>query len=329
MKQERREAKRTFTKICFIMLAYNLIMLVGGIIWIGIASMREAADRVRAAAGSVDFQTMVGNVLEDETFITELADRGTMSIVAVAFGMILILAWKKKAFFKELFLRREKKMDGKTFLCLLCIFMSIQAIIVPVYNLAEGMLNYIGYTMESANETASGISTNVSMFLYAGIIGPVAEELIFRGAVLSGLKPYGKRFAIVFSSILFGIFHGNLVQIIFAGLVGMILGYVAVEYSIWWSILIHILNNAVFGDGLGYLLALVKEPAAEGISYGILGAFLVAAVVICIRKQKEIKAYYRENRIEKRYVKYFLTSIGMIVFTMVMVGLGITDIVKM
>ena len=41
------------------------------------------------------------------------------------------------------------------------------------------------------------------------ILAPVAEELMFRGWILRSLRPYGKRFAVLGSAVLFGIFHGN------------------------------------------------------------------------------------------------------------------------
>ena len=36
--------------------------------------------------------------------------------------------------------------------------------------------------------------------------------------------------------------HGNIPQAVFAIFVGVVLGYVTIEYSIWWAILLHIFN---------------------------------------------------------------------------------------
>lgn len=71
------------------------------------------------------------------------------------------------------------------------------------------------------------------------------EEFVFRGIVLGQLRRYGDGIAVVISAILFGIFHGNLRQIPFAFLVGLVLGYIVVRTNnIWITIAIHFFNNA-------------------------------------------------------------------------------------
>ena len=52
----------------------------------------------------------------------------------------------------------------------------------------------------------------VLQFTYVIIVGPVVEELIFRGLIISVLKPYGKWLAVFFSAFSFGIMHGNIPQ---------------------------------------------------------------------------------------------------------------------
>lgn len=51
---------------------------------------------------------------------------------------------------------------------------------------------------------------------------PVAEELIFRGVVFKRLKLYiGAVPAIIFSALIFGIMHVNLVQCLYAAVLGL------------------------------------------------------------------------------------------------------------
>lgn len=47
-----------------------------------------------------------------------------------------------------------------------------------------------------------------------------------RCCALGIVKKYGKAFGVVAVSIVFGLIHGNIIQFIFATLVGLILGYV-------------------------------------------------------------------------------------------------------
>ncbi len=91
------------------------------------------------------------------------------------------------------------------------------------------------------------------ILLCVGIIGPIAEEYVFRGVIYPRLKDYlGVWWAVLLSALLFGAFHGNLVQFIYATLMGVALAWSA-EYfhTLKASILLHISANiwvTVLGD---------------------------------------------------------------------------------
>jgi hypothetical protein len=74
-------------------------------------------------------------------------------------------------------------------------------------------------------------------------VGPCVEEAVFRGAVLRQLLPHGQNFAIVFSALLFGCYHLNLEQGIYAFILGLVLGYTASRFSLKWSLALHMTNN--------------------------------------------------------------------------------------
>lgn len=84
------------------------------------------------------------------------------------------------------------------------------------------------------------------LFIVA-IVPPICEELAFRGFILSGLRHMGHKWrAIVISSIFFGLAHALLQQSIGAALVGMVLGYLAVQCgSLLPPILYHMLHNGL------------------------------------------------------------------------------------
>ncbi len=81
-----------------------------------------------------------------------------------------------------------------------------------------------------------------------GIIVPIAEEVVFRGAILRRLlfefrNPW---IAIVISAVIFGAVHGNAAQFIHALLVGILLGWVFSRTgSILPGIVIHWVNNSI------------------------------------------------------------------------------------
>lgn len=98
----------------------------------------------------------------------------------------------------------------------------------------------------SPTSTASpdSILTCILEVAAIAIVPPICEEFAMRCCSIGMLKKYGKGFAVLAVSIIFGIMHGNIVQIVFAFLVGLILGYVTVKTdSIVPAILIHGFNN--------------------------------------------------------------------------------------
>lgn len=239
---------------------------------------------------------------------------GGLSIAGTAAGLLFLrFRYRRKGCLAEMWQTR-KKMEAGRFLQIFCVFMSCQAVFMAAAALAETVLNPLGYTLTEAAQNASAVSTTASMFLYTALIGPVAEELVFRGFVMKSLLPYGKGFAVVVSAVLFGAIHGNFLQGLFAAGSGLVFGYVAVEYSLKWSILIHILNNMVFSDLLGRLTKLLPETAQAAVEYGITLGFFLAACVILFQNKSKIRRWWRDSRPGKRCFLYAFTSIWVILF---------------
>jgi|GEM_PF-3367129 len=78
------------------------------------------------------------------------------------------------------------------------------------------------------------------------IVGPIFEELLFRGVIYNRLRTdFDPLISAYISGILFGIYHMNLIQGIYATLCGIILGVVYEYYgSVLAPILFHIFMNA-------------------------------------------------------------------------------------
>ena len=119
--------------------------------------------------------------------------------------------------------------------------------ILPMQFLAEK----INLTMPEGTEEMFKSIMKVSWgYVALGIMVPVAEEIVFRGAIQRVLQnALGERnrwIAIVVSALIFGIIHFNLAQGLHAFLVGLLLGWL---YSKTGSILpgfvFHWVNNTV------------------------------------------------------------------------------------
>ena len=95
---------------------------------------------------------------------------------------------------------------------------------------------------------------NYSLLWFVGtlILPPVTEEIIFRGLILGYLRRAGAGFILanLIQAVCFGIYHQNLVQGIYAVVMGFLLGYLADRYeSLLAPMLLHFLFN-LFGTVL-------------------------------------------------------------------------------
>ena len=106
----------------------------------------------------------------------------------------------------------------------------------------SNMPNFIEDTMmEQLSYSFWGILT-------VAIVGPIAEELVFREGVCgylarNGAKPWK---AIWVSAVLFGIIHMNPAQVVVAMIIGFILGVIYIKTgNVVLTSIIHILNNSI------------------------------------------------------------------------------------
>ena len=133
---------------------------------------------------------------------------------------------------------------------------------------------------------AAGVAV---LLVKTAVIPAMVEELALRGIVLQSLRKYGTVFAITASSCVFALLHGSAVQIPFAFLAGLALGYVyCLTESIWACVLVHMLNNA-FSCAELVLYETYSEQQAFNIMTVltvIIAVLGVAALVILWRQRK-------------------------------------------
>ncbi len=86
-----------------------------------------------------------------------------------------------------------------------------------------------------------------SVILVVGLIPAICEELAFRGFILSGLRHMGHKWAaIVITAILFGCTHSLLQQQISATLIGILIGFIAVQSgSLLPAMAFHFTHNSL------------------------------------------------------------------------------------
>jgi hypothetical protein len=148
-------------------------------------------------------------------------------------------------------------------------------------------------SQELMNRIINGSSLFVAI-LGIGILAPIIEEIIFRGLILTELKKITAiPAAIIIQGMLFGIYHGNLQQAIYAGVLGIVLGYVCVKTgSLFCSILVHIFFNTTSLLMDRVFTGIVNENVNEATSVIFLLAsitFILAgfAILQVINKNRE------------------------------------------
>lgn len=117
-----------------------------------------------------------------------------------------------------------------------------------------------------------GVPMLAGVVLY-GIVSPFAEEIVFRGIIFNRLRkdfPVGG--AVLLSGILFGLYHGNLVQGVYGMLMGSLMAYLYARMGRFWvPCLFHMAAN----------LTVYLTAQAPGIHEKVF-TMPVAAVMLCI-----------------------------------------------
>ncbi|HCT90257.1 MAG TPA: hypothetical protein DF613_02565 [Lachnospiraceae bacterium] len=127
------------------------------------------------------------------------------------------------------------------------------------------MFSGISRIFPGYDQTSTRVFGGQSIFMLLAvvvIVSPVIEELVFRGLLQQRIRDYlGRGWAIGLTAVTFGIYHGNVVQFIYASLVGVFLGcvlertqdmrapIVAHIVANFWSIIGMTIITLILGSG--------------------------------------------------------------------------------
>ena len=135
-------------------------------------------------------------------------------------------------------------------------------------------------------ETEFSLPLWLGIILY-GICSPLAEEIVFRGLVYNRLRrQYSVWLAVAGSSVLFGLYHGNLIQAGYATVLGILM---AVLYERYGSFLVPVLIHSIANTGIYCIMNMEKTREAVMTPAGcfISGGIAVLLLWLLMRKQKE------------------------------------------
>lgn len=165
----------------------------------------------------------------------------------------------------------------------------------------------VGYDYANQLETVIGESPLWVSVIGTVVIAPLGEEFIFRKILIDRTRRWGDTVSILLSGALFGLFHGNLFQLFYTAMFGMLLAYVYTRTGqLRWCVGLHALVNFIggivptllrewigtdaFGDSEKLMDHLMQNPLQLLVYMQyvlLLYLFMAAAVVlvICLRKR--------------------------------------------
>ena len=136
----------------------------------------------------------------------------------------------------------------------------------------------------------------ILLFAVVGILAPVVEEVLFRGLILKRIQDYiGSMWAVILSALIFGIYHGNMVQFIYASILGAALGMIMCRTNSLYAVIVaHIAANvwSLFGS----VLAEVLKAQSIVLYFVVMAVFVLTALISGVylmgpeQKKKELQS---------------------------------------
>ncbi len=263
------------------------------LIQLGVATMITSA-----ISGILSFiftlDVMLNQGIEDPVLVIEMVtEKLTAPLIMLAMTVVSYLAANLFAYFignaftkKNYNAKLFGKIQMKPLDCILAVLavLGIQMVSVLIQTLVINLtgMNGVDETTASLLSFSDNILQNVLMVVYTVIIAAITEELLCRGVVMKSLSPVSPSFALVASSALFGIMHGNFNQMFNGFLLGLVIGYAAIKSkSIFLPIILHMAANghAMVMGFLEYKLGKSFLPI-ETVYIIVLAAVGVAAAVL-------------------------------------------------
>lgn len=259
------------------------------------------------------------NIVTDQNkfVITYLIN--AISIYVIGYGSIKLLLKNTENVEKK----EKKKLKISGFLLLIAILIGSAQIVNIITQIILTIIKSI-FSIQINNNVAELMETSdsISLILFAVILGPLFEELIFRGTLLKKLRVFGDKTAIIYTAIAFGLFHCNIAQIPFAITAGLILAYTVVKTNnIVYSIILHMILN---GLSVALTILLLKENQYTIIMLIMLLIFaciILTLIFVPIKlSNKEVKIE-NESKYEKKNlyknIGYIFSVISIVILTIV------------
>ncbi|WP_163193610.1 CPBP family intramembrane glutamic endopeptidase [Clostridium thermarum] len=155
---------------------------------------------------------------------------------------------------------------------------------------------------QQVSETFVTSMDNVVGILLAVILIPIFEEIFFRGIILNELQNRINTVAsIIISSLIFALFHGNILQGIYTFIMGVLLSLVYIwTRSIWSAITFHITYNFL---GTMVVPVIIYYTESFIVGYLIIGGLLTAVITYLMYKRNKNRNYEQQSMLKVQLYK--------------------------
>lgn len=120
-------------------------------------------------------------------------------------------------------------------------------LLLGAFIVMEWVMGFLSFLPDWIGDAFDSMQDNWGGILFISLLGPIVEELVYRGAITRELlRRYHPGVAIVLSAFLFGLAHFNPVQTVFAFVLGLLLGWMYWRTrSVVPCVVFHVLNNGL------------------------------------------------------------------------------------
>jgi len=177
---------------------------------------------------------------------------------------------------------------------LLTISMWLLNMIIAVL-LVSGLMEF-GFEPIVVLEPPQTIQEYLGYVIVLSIFAGICEEVLFRGAIMPSLEKYGLVPAIVFSSLLFALFHVSFLNLISTFILGMVMAVIVIKTgSIWGGIVYHMLNNFIAAT---YLYIVGQQEIATDVEPGSLLELLPIFILALIGSYIGLRLLNRQSDVK-------------------------------
>lgn len=222
-----------------------------------------------------------------------------------------------------------------------------------------GLIKGSPVEMNAASQMAMDANMGLTFFFMV-LCAPIVEEFVFRRLIVDRTLRYGQGVAIVTSGLMFGLFHGNLSQFVYAFALGMFFAFIYIKTGkLKFTIALHMIINFMGGivsvlilkmlasSGLDDMLSEDYDPMAfaeyvmsgEGreiiismlvllVYAGIIFCIVIAGIILFIVFRKKFVLEQGEIVLEKgRKFKTVILNPGMVLYCLFWIAVIIYQLI--